>query len=95
MRDTMTIIAYLVIAGSFLAFLLEPFELAQEFIQARKAYKDAKHLLEHNIRVWESVAKSCDPIYDAFDKGYAIARLVIYHHELDELIEDRKRELCS
>ena len=56
----------------------------------RKISEKLKNWAEHkdielNIRVWESIALSCDPVEDAYDKGYAIARLVIYHHELEEL----------
>lgn len=89
------ILVYIIIACVFLAILLTPVEMAQEFIRRRREFKKAKNGIEYNIRTWTSIAKSCDPIEEASDKGYAIARLVIYHHELDELIEDRKRELCS
>ena len=89
------ILVYILIACVFLAILLTPVEMAQEFIRRRREFNAAKKGIEYNIRTWTSIAKSCDPIEEASDKGYAIARLVIYHHELDELIEDRNRELCS
>ena len=89
------ILVYILIACVFLAILLTPVEMAQEFIRRRREFKKAKKDIEYDIRTWTSIAKSCDPIEEASDKGYAIARLVIYHHELDELIEERQRELCS
>lgn len=89
------ILTYTLIGAAFLAMLLVPVELSAEFIRKRSEYKAEHKEIEHNIRVWTSIAKSCDPVEDAYDKGYAIARLVIYHHELEELENDRKRELCS
>lgn len=86
---------YALVAVAILAMLLVPVELASEYIRKHRQYK-AKHKdIEFNIRVWESIAKSCDSITEAYDKGYAIARLVIYHHELEELENNRKKELCS
>lgn len=89
------ILTYTLIAIAAAAMLFLPVELAQEFIRSRREYKQHKTEIEHNIRVWESIAKSCDPVTDAYDKGYAIARLVIYHHELDELELMRQEYLCS
>lgn len=86
---------YALVAVAILAMLLVPVELASEYIQKSRQYKAEHKDIELNIRVWESIALSCDPVEDAYDKGYAIARLVIYHHELEELEENRKRELCS
>lgn len=95
MKETITVLVYMLIAASILAMVCVPVELAQEFISSHKAYKSAKALLEHHIRVWTSIAKECDPVAEAYDKGYAIARLVIYHHQLEELENDRKYDLCS
>ena len=89
------IMMYILIAISILAILLVPVELSSEYIQKRKQYKKEQNEIEFNIRVWESIAKSCDSITEAYDKGYAIARLVIYHHELEELENSRKRYLYS
>lgn len=86
---------YVIIAIAFIAMLLVPVELSSEFIRKRREYKNQKKQIEFDIRVWTSIAMSCDPIEDAYDKGYAIARLVIYHHELDELEKERKEYLCS
>ena len=86
---------YVIIAIAFIAMLLVPVELSSEFIRKRREYKNQKKQIEFDIRVWTSIAMSCDPIEDAYDKGYAIARLVIYHHELDELERERKEYLCS
>lgn len=78
-----------------IAFLLVPVELGWDYIEKRRQYKAQRKDIELNIRVWESIAKSCDSITEAYDKGYAIARLVLYHHELEELENNRKRDLCS
>lgn len=76
---------YVIIAAAILAMLLVPVELSMEYIKKHKQYKAEHKDIELNIRVWESIAKSCDSVTEAYDKGYAIARLVIYHHELEEL----------
>lgn len=89
------ILTYTLIAASFIGMLLVPLELSSEYIRRYRKYKKQKKQIEFDIRVWTSIAKSCDPIEDAYDKGYAIARLVIYHHELDELERERKEYLCS
>ena len=89
------ILTYTLIAGAIITMLLVPVEFAQECIQSYRKYKNQKKRIEFDIRVWTSIAKSCDPIEDAYDKGYAIARLVIYHHELDELEKERKETVCS
>ena len=86
---------YAIIIVAILAMLLVPVELAEEYFRRRRKYKKERKEIELNIRVWESIAKSCDSITEAYDKGYAIARLVIYHHELEELENSRKRYLCS
>ena len=87
------IMVYILIAISILAMLLLPVELSSEYIRKRRQYKQEHKDIELNIRVWTSIALSCDPVEDAYDKGYAIARLVIYHHELEELEDNRKREI--
>lgn len=89
------ILTYTLIAAAFIGMLLVPLELSSEYIRRYRKYKKQKKQIEFDIRVWTSIAKSCDPIEDAYDKGYAIARLVIYHHELDELERERKEYLCS
>lgn len=89
------IMMYILIAISILAMLLLPVELSSEYIRKRRQYTKERNEIELNIRVWESIAKSCDSITEAYDKGYAIARLVIYHHELEELENSRKRYLYS
>ena len=89
------IMMYILIAISILAMLLLPVELSSEYIRKRRQYTKERNEIELNIRVWESIAKSCDSITEAYDKGYAIARLVIYHHELEELENNRKIYLYS
>lgn len=93
--DIIRIMMYMLFGFSILAMLLVPVELAEEYFRRRRKYKKERKEIELNIRVWESIAKSCDSITEAYDKGYAIARLVIYHHELEELELSRKRYLCS
>lgn len=91
--DIIRIMMYTLIALAILAMLLVPIELSWDYIEKRKQYKAERKEIELNIRVWESIAKSCDSITEAYDKGYAIARLVIYHHELEELETNRRREI--
>lgn len=93
--DIIRIMMYMLFGLSILAMLLVPVELAEDYFQRRRKYKKERKEIELNIRVWESIAKSCDSITEAYDKGYAIARLVIYHHELEELENSRKRYLYS
>ena len=93
--DIIRIMMYMLFGFSIIAMLLVPVELAEEYFRRRRKYKKERKEIELNIRVWESIAKSCDSITEAYDKGYAIARLVIYHHELEELENSRKRYLCS
>lgn len=95
MKEAINILTYMVIGACIITMLLVPVEMAQEFIQRRREYRAAKNNIEYDIRVWTSIAKSYDPVGEAYDKGYAIARLVIYHHQLDELENDRKNYLCS
>ena len=91
--EIIRVLVYAIIATAFLAMLLLPVELSSEYIRKRKQYKQEHKDIELNIRVWTSIALSCDPVEDAYDKGYAIARLVIYHHELEELEDNQKREI--
>lgn len=91
--DIIRIMMYMLFGFSILAMLLVPVELAEEYFRRRRKYKKERKEIELNIRVWESIAKSCDSITEAYDKGYAIARLVIYHHELEELETNRRREI--
>lgn len=93
--DIIRIMMYMLFGLSILAMLLVPVELAEDYFRRRRKYKKERKEIELNIRVWESIAKSCDSITEAYDKGYAIARLVIYHHELEELENSRKRYLYS
>ncbi len=93
--EIIRVFLYAIIIVAILAMLLVPVELAEEYFRRRRKYKKERKEIELNIRVWESIAKSCDSITEAYDKGYAIARLVIYHHELEELELSRKRYLCS
>ena len=91
--DIIRIMMYMLFGFSIIAMLLVPVELAEEYFRRRRKYKKERKEIELNIRVWESIAKSCDSITEAYDKGYAIARLVIYHHELEELETNRRREI--
>lgn len=57
--------------------------------QLHKYRKRERERLAYEIRVWTIIAKECDSCTQAEDKGYAIARLVNLHHQLEEL--DNKR----
>lgn len=93
--EIIRVFMYVIITIAFIAMLLVPVELSSEYIRKHREYKNQKKQIEFNIRVWKSIALSCDPVEDAYDKGYAIARLVIYHHELDMLEKNRKETVCS
>ena len=93
--EIIRVFMYVIITIAFIAMLLVPVELSSEYIRKRREYKNQKKQIEFNIRVWTSIALSCDPVEDAYDKGYAIARIVVYHHELDELEKERKETVCS
>ena len=93
--EIIRVFMYVIIAIAFIAMLLVPVELSSEYIRKHREYKNQKKQIEFNIRVWKSIALSCDPIEDAYDKGYAIARLVVYYHELDMLEKSRKGEIYS
>lgn len=84
---------YILIAVAFVGIMGVPAEYLIEYLRERKEYREARGVIEGAIRTWTAIAKCCDPVEDAVDKGIAIGRLVIYYHELDEL--DRKRDLCS
>ena len=90
-----TAAAYIIIASAITAMLLLPIELATAHIGEWRKHKRAHKDIEYNIKVWTSIAKSCDSFIEAVDKGMAIAQLVILYHQLDELKADRKRHLCS
>lgn len=67
-------------------------ELLQKIAECRQLHKYFK--AEHNrlafeAQVWTIIAKECDSCTQAEEKGYAIARLVNLHHQLEEL--DNKR----
>lgn len=87
------ILKYTIIAAAVVGIIGVPTEYLIGYLRERKAYRKAHEDIELNIRVWTSIAASCDPVRDACDKGYAIARLVIYHHELEDLEETRKGEI--
>lgn len=60
-----------------------------ECIQLHKFRKAERKRLAFEIEVWTIIAKECDSYTQAEEKGYAIARLVNLHHQLEEL--DNKR----
>lgn len=87
MRLIGEILIFPVIIAAIIAMLLVPAEIYIGYLHNKKEYKAARQEIENDIRVWKSIAKSCDDIKEAYEKGYAIARLVIYHHRLDMLDE--------
>jgi len=94
-RQITDIIAYSAVISAFLLMLSVGIESIVRYIEDGREYRAELSEIKYEIRVWSSIAKSCDPIQEAFEKGYAIAQLVVLHHELEELEEKRKRELCS
>ncbi len=60
-------------------------EIAREAI--REYVGDYRHRrkLRLDIRAWETIAKGYNPITQAEDKGYAIARIVVLRHELEKI----------
>ena len=90
----MRIIMYLLIAVAFIGIIGVPCEYFIVYFRQYKQYKAERQELEYNIRVWDSIAKTYDSIEEAYEKGYAIARLVIYHHELELLDKGYKNGLC-
>ena len=94
-RQIGDIIAYSAVISAFLLMLSVGIESIVKYIEDGREYRAARSEIKYEIRVWTSIAKSCDPIQEAFEKGYAIAQIVVLNHELEELEENRKRELCS
>lgn len=64
-------------------YLEEFYYKTVECIQLHKIRKAERKRLAHEIEVWTIIAKDCDSDSQAEEKGYAIARLVNYHHQLD------------
>ena len=90
----MRIIMYVLIVVAFIGIIGVPCEYLIEHLRIVKQYKAIRQDIDYKIRVWDSIAKSYDSVREAYEKGYAIARLVIYHHELELLDEDYKNGLC-
>lgn len=61
------------------------FKKVAECIRLHKIRRAERKRLLGEIRVWTIIAKDCDSNTQAEYKGYAIARLVNYHHQLDML----------
>lgn len=92
METIKTIIGAAIAAYAIALMLAAPAGAIIEELRQRREYKAARKALEFDARVWTSIAKSCDTIKDAEDRGYAVARLIITHHELEEL---EKSHQCS
>lgn len=89
------IIAFPAVLLAFIGMILVGIEPIIEYIVELRKQKAERNAIEFDIRVWTNVAKSCDPVEDAEDKGYAIARLVLLNHQLEQLEEKHKNDLCS
>ena len=89
------IIAYPAVLLAFIGMILVGIEPIIEYVIERRKQRAQRNELEYDMRVWTNIAKSCDPVDDAEDKGYAIARLVLLNHELEQLEEKQKNDLCS
>ena len=90
----MRIIMYVLIVVAFIGIIGVPCEYLLEHLRIVKQYKAIRQDIDYKIRVWDSIAKSYDSVREAYEKGYAIARLVIYHHELEMLEEAYENGLC-
>lgn len=91
MRLIADILSYPIIIITIGAMLLVPIEVLLEFRRDKQEYEAARQKIEADIRIWEIIAKNYDDIENACEKGYAIARLVIYHHRLDVLDDFYKK----
>lgn len=89
------IIAYPAVLLAFIGMILVGIEPIIEYVIERRKQRAQRNEIEYDMRVWTNIAKSCDPVEDAEDKGYAIARLVLLNHELEQLEEKQKNDLCS
>lgn len=89
------IIAYPAVLLAFIGMILVGIEPIIEYVIERRKQRAQRNEIEYDMRVWTNIAKSCDPVDDAEDKGYAIARLVLLNHELEQLEEKQKNDLCS
>ncbi len=92
METIKTIIGAAIAAYAIALMLAAPAGAIIEELRQCREYKAARKALEFDARVWTSIAKSYDTIKDAEDRGYAVARLIITHHELEELEKSRQ---CS
>ena len=70
-------------------YITDALQKIAECRQLHKYFKAEHNRLAFEIQVWTIIAKECDSCTQAEDKGYAIARLVNLHHQLEEL--DNKR----
>lgn len=86
---------YIIIAVAIVAMLLVPAEAAAGYIRSYIAYREKYKEIEYHISAWTTIAKRYDSITEATSKGYAIAKVVLYRHLLEELQEERKRDMCS
>lgn len=66
-------------------YLGELFQKVAECIRLHRIRRAERKRLLREIRVWTMIARECDSNTQAEDKGYAIARLVNYHHQIDML----------
>lgn len=85
METMHTIIGGLIAVYAMALMIAAPAEGILEEVREYRNYKAARKELEFDERVWTSIAKSCDTIKDAEDRGYAIARLVLIRHKIEVL----------
>ena len=88
METMHNIIGGLIAVYAMALMIAAPAEGILEEIREYRKYKAARKELEFDERVWTSIAKSFDTIKDAEDRGYAIARLVLIHHDIEVLDRD-------
>lgn len=72
-------------------YLGELFRKVGECIRLHRFRRAERKRITFEIEVWTLIAKDYDSNTQAEDKGYAIARLVNLHHQLEEL--DKRRNI--
>jgi hypothetical protein len=81
----LAVAAVIAVPLTVLDYIEELYHKVVECSQLHKYRKRERERLAYEIRVWTIIAKECDGNTQAEDKGYAIARLINYQHQLDML----------
>lgn len=73
------------LATAVIAIYVGGMETIIQFLDEWEERRRQRKKLRLDIRAWETIAKEYNPITQAEDKGYAIARIVVLRHELSRL----------